>query len=121
MICYVSLGSLVHLYLWLGSRKGGASWAINGETDFQFGAMLAASNEAMQTAPAFLLSSSPFLALERGGRERERAGGEDVAAFNFLSPFCTEARLFPLFHFPIRVYPVHPLFLKKESELLELI
>jgi hypothetical protein len=27
-------------------------------------------------------------------RLRERAGGEDVAAFNFLSPLCTEVRLY---------------------------
>lgn len=99
MICYVSLGSLVHLYLWLGSRKGGASWAINGETDFQFGAMLAASNEAMQTAPAFLLSSSLFLALERGGREREQVEKTLLPLISSL-PFAPRPGYFPYFISP---------------------
>ena len=56
----------------------------------------------MQTAPAFLPLFLAVLCFSEGGEgdRRERAGEEDVAAFNFLSPFCTETLLLPSFAFP---------------------
>jgi hypothetical protein len=60
--------------------------------------MLAASNEAMQTAPAFLLSSSPFFALEREG-EREQVEKTLLPLISSL-PFAPKPRYLPLFRFP---------------------
>ena len=86
---------MIGVYLWAGfcadvpmdSRKEGDDLLMAKQT-FCLAPCSLHLMRAMQTAPAFLPLFLAVLCFSEGGEgdRRERAGEEDVAAFNFLSP-----------------------------------